>query len=72
MAGRPRPMFWTRFFRAVARPFIHLRYRVSIDGLEAARQLRGPVLVLPNHPAYADPPINLSHLGHRNRAGRRR
>jgi len=62
MAVQSGVSFWTRFFRAVARPFIHLRYRVTIDGLEAAKQVRGPVLVLPNHPAYADPPIVLSHL----------
>ena len=51
-----------RIFWAVVRGLLHLRYRVTIDGLEAARALRGPTLVLPNHPAYIDPPTVLSHV----------
>ena len=41
---------------------LRLRYRVRVDGLEQLRTLKGPVLVLPNHPCYIDPPTVLSHL----------
>jgi long-chain-fatty-acid--[acyl-carrier-protein] ligase len=51
-----------RIFWGLVRPLIHLRYRVTTDGMEAVRSLRGPTLVLPNHPAYVDPPTVLSHL----------
>ena len=50
-----------RLFWALARPLLSLRYRVRTTGFEAARRLTGPVLVLPNHPAYVDPPTLLSH-----------
>ena len=39
-----------------------LRYRVEVIGLEKLRDLHGPTLVMPNHPAYIDPPLVLSHL----------
>src|SRR5688500_609744 len=32
-----------------------LRYRIRVHGLEALKDVKGPVLVLPNHPAYVDP-----------------
>jgi long-chain-fatty-acid--[acyl-carrier-protein] ligase len=51
-----------RIFWGLVRPLIHLRYRVSTDGMDAVRRLRGPTLVLPNHPAYVDPPTVLSHV----------
>jgi long-chain-fatty-acid--[acyl-carrier-protein] ligase len=51
-----------RIFWGLVRPLIHLRYRVTTDGMEAVRGLRGPTLVLPNHPAYVDPPTVLSHV----------
>lgn len=38
------------------------RYRVRIEGAEQIARLRGPTLVLPNHPAYVDPIILLSNL----------
>ena len=50
-------MFWF-----VVRLILRLRYRVRVDGLEQLRALTGPVLVLPNHPCYIDPPTVLSHL----------
>jgi long-chain-fatty-acid--[acyl-carrier-protein] ligase len=50
-------LFWT-----LARWFLRLRYRVQVVGLEQFRGLRGPTLVMPNHPAYIDPPLLLSHL----------
>jgi long-chain-fatty-acid--[acyl-carrier-protein] ligase len=39
-----------------------LRYRVHLHSSESLRGLRGPTLVLPNHPAYFDPPILLTVL----------
>jgi long-chain-fatty-acid--[acyl-carrier-protein] ligase len=48
------------FWRLV-RLLLHLRYRVSTDGMEQIRRLSGPTLVLPNHPAYVDPPTVLAH-----------
>jgi long-chain-fatty-acid--[acyl-carrier-protein] ligase len=40
---------------AVTRLFISLRYRVRLHGREQIRDLKGPVLVLPNHPGLVDP-----------------
>ena len=62
MAAPPRRNTLARIFWAIARPLIHLRYRVTVDGLESLRGIDGPLLVLPNHPAYVDPPTVLSHL----------
>ena len=45
-----------------ARVALSLRYRIRVHGLENVRNLSGPILVLPNHPAYIDPPIVLSTL----------
>jgi long-chain-fatty-acid--[acyl-carrier-protein] ligase len=42
---------------------LHLRYRVRVLGMEKLRELRGPTLVMPNHPAYIDPPLVMAHLG---------
>jgi len=39
-----------------------LRYRVEVVGLEKLRDLHGPTLVMPSHPAYIDPPLLLSHI----------
>lgn len=38
------------------------RYRVKVLGGEQLRALSGPTLVLPNHPAYIDPPLVSSHI----------
>jgi long-chain-fatty-acid--[acyl-carrier-protein] ligase len=46
----------------VARLVLSLRYRVRLHGAEQIRDVRGPVLVLPNHPGYVDPPIVLTTL----------
>ena len=51
------------FLRYVARPLVRLRYRVRIEGLEKLRNLRGPALVLPNHPGYIDPVLVMTQLG---------
>ena len=50
-------LFWW-----LARWALRLRYRVRITGLEEFRRLDGPLLVMPNHPAYIAPPLLLSHL----------
>ncbi|HEV3262149.1 MAG TPA: AMP-binding protein [Gemmataceae bacterium] len=52
-----RDIFW-----AWVRLILALRYRVRVQGLEQLRGLKRPVLVLPNHPAYIDPPLVLSAL----------
>ncbi|MFM7243554.1 MAG: lysophospholipid acyltransferase family protein, partial [Planctomycetaceae bacterium] len=51
-----------RIFWGVVRGLLRLRYRVTTDGMEALGALRGPTLVLPNHPAYVDPPTVLAHV----------
>jgi long-chain-fatty-acid--[acyl-carrier-protein] ligase len=40
---------------ALTRLFVSLRYRVRVHGLNQVRGLKGPVLVLPNHPGLVDP-----------------
>lgn len=50
------------WFWWVARCLARLRYRVRVVGRERLSDLKGPTLVLPNHPAYIDPPLVLSHL----------
>ena len=45
-----RRIFWI-FFRLV----LAARYRVRVRGLDQLKGLKGPVLVLPNHPGYIDP-----------------
>ncbi|MFI4876705.1 MAG: AMP-binding protein, partial [Blastopirellula sp. JB062] len=47
---------------ALLRFCLRFRYRTEVRGLDRLRDLKGPVLVLPNHPAYVDPPLVLSHL----------
>ena len=42
------------------RTLVHCRYRVVVEGLDKIRDLRGPVLVMPNHPGYIDPVLILS------------
>ncbi len=49
-------------FWAFCRFCLGFRYRTSITGLEALGSLKGPTLVLPNHPAYVDPPLICSHI----------
>ena len=43
------------FFYGLFYVFLRLRYRWQVHGKEKLRDLKGPVLVLPNHPAYVDP-----------------
>ncbi len=46
----------------LAQIVLPLRYRVRIHGRERAGGLKGPVLLLPNHPGYIDPIIVLTYL----------
>ncbi len=46
----------------LSRRLIALRYRVRVHGADSLRGLHGPVLVLPNHPAYIDPVLVLTTL----------
>ncbi len=39
----------------VAWAVMSLRYRVTVNGLDAVRGLRGAI-ILPDHPGYIDPP----------------
>jgi acyl-CoA synthetase (AMP-forming)/AMP-acid ligase II/acyl carrier protein len=52
---------FNRIFWGLVGLVLRLRYRVSAVGFTELRNLTGPVLVLPNHPAYIDPPIVLTH-----------
>jgi long-chain-fatty-acid--[acyl-carrier-protein] ligase len=45
-----------------ARSMLALRYRIRVHGLDETRKLDGPILILPNHPAYIDPLIVLNTL----------
>src|SRR5438046_566373 len=60
----PRPaMLVLRYaFWLFAKLALWLGYRVEVRGLEQVRGLEGPVLILPNHPGYVDPPLVLSVL----------
>ena len=51
-----------RLFLTITAILLRLRYRVTVEGAEALGALDGPTLILPNHPAYVDPPLVLSHL----------
>src|SRR5687768_14592705 len=44
----------------LARLGLPLRYRLRVRGLEQVRGLKGPTLILPNHPAYVDPILLLT------------
>ncbi|MFO0880952.1 MAG: AMP-binding protein [Gemmataceae bacterium] len=57
MLGLLRTLLWL-----FARCLISLRYRVRVQGLEKVRHLPGPLLILPNHPAFIDPPTLMTWL----------
>ena len=46
----------------IMRVVLSLRYRVTLHGLPEVLAKPGPYLILPNHPAYADPPNMLARL----------
>jgi len=54
------PIRWTLW--AVLRVLLALRYRVKLAGKAKVRKSPGPYLILPNHVAYVDPPLLLTHL----------
>ena len=47
---------------AFARFFLHLRYRVRIEGIDKF-DYNGPIIVFPNHPALVDPMIMITEIG---------
>jgi long-chain-fatty-acid--[acyl-carrier-protein] ligase len=47
---------------ALARMVLSLRYRVRVHGLDQIRLLKGPVLILPNHPGLNDPLLVLATI----------
>ncbi len=51
-----------RLFWAICRLLLSFRYQTTVSGLEQLKTLTGPTLVLPNHPAYIDPPLISSHI----------
>lgn len=55
-------LLFRRLFCVFAQLVLSLRYRVRLHGEEHLRNVKGPVLVLPNHPAYCDPPLVLATL----------
>ncbi|HZU38476.1 MAG TPA: AMP-binding protein, partial [Gemmataceae bacterium] len=46
----------------IARAILWLRYRVRVHGWEQVDGRKGPLLILPNHPAMSDPPNVLAAL----------
>ena len=46
----------------LARLVVPLRYRIRVHGWERVRGLKGPVLLLPNHPGYIDPVLILTYF----------
>jgi long-chain-fatty-acid--[acyl-carrier-protein] ligase len=46
----------------LARLVVPLRYRVRVHGWGRVRGLKGPVLLLPNHPGYIDPILILTYF----------
>lgn len=57
MLGLVRWIVW-----AAMRAILAQRYRLTLHGLRETLAHPGPYLVLPNHPAYADPPNLLARL----------
>lgn len=54
------PIRWAAW--AVMRFLLSLRYTVKVVGTGAARERPGPYLIMPNHPAFTDPPNLLVRL----------
>lgn len=55
-------LFIRYLFWQFASLLLSLRYRRRLHGLREIRDLKGPVLILPNHPGYIDPLLVLSAL----------
>jgi len=56
------PHFVQALFWSLARWLSRFRYRVRVVNGEKLRELTGPTLIMPNHPAYIDPPLVLGHV----------
>ena len=54
------PIRWAAW--AVLRVVLSLRYKVTVVGTDAVLKRPGPYLIMPNHPAFADPPNLLVRL----------
>lgn len=54
------PIRWAAW--AVLRFLLSLRYKVTVIGSEGTFKRPGPYLIMPNHPAFADPPNLLVRL----------
>ena len=54
------PLRWFLWF--LGRVVFSFRYHGRVVGWEKVKQHPGPYLILPNHPAYADPPNVLLRL----------
>jgi long-chain-fatty-acid--[acyl-carrier-protein] ligase len=54
------PIRWAAW--AVLRLLLSLRYTVTVVGAAQVLRRPGPYLIMPNHPAYADPPNLLVRL----------
>jgi long-chain-fatty-acid--[acyl-carrier-protein] ligase len=52
-----RNILWVPYWLIVS-----LRYRTRLHGVEQLRDLKGPVLVLPNHPTRMDPSVTVTAL----------
>jgi long-chain-fatty-acid--[acyl-carrier-protein] ligase len=52
-----RVVLWVMF-----RLLLSLRYRVRVHGLEHLQEFKEHTLILPNHPAYIDPPLVFTAL----------
>ena len=57
MLAAVRLVLWA-FFRSL----IGLRYRIRIHGREHLEHCKHGTLILPNHPAYIDPPVVFTSL----------
>ena len=56
-------MYLVRFlFCATIRLLLSLRYRVRLHGFDELKNVTGPTLILPSHPAYVDPMILFSRV----------
>jgi long-chain-fatty-acid--[acyl-carrier-protein] ligase len=49
----------------IVRSVLSLRYRVRLHGTDQLREIKGPLLILPNHPGFVDPMLMLALLGPR-------
>lgn len=57
-----------QFISFLTRLILSLRYRIQLHGMEQLKDLEGPLLILPNHPGFVDPPIIFAHVAARLQA----